>query len=189
MIEEGINFLSQDNNFKKVIESVGECKIGKNTQTLFAYLIGLIIGQKISFSNARKIRSNLYTETSYNFTPQDIKSLSIKQWTKIGASQMAIERIMNTTQYFIDNNEPVEFTKKFILGLLNIDGIGIWTIETLMIEYGIDYDLFPILDKHVNGQLEILFDVKQKNISEYIQKFAPYRSIAFWYLWKYNLKK
>ena len=66
-----------DEIMKKIVDKVGECKIGKNNQEIFSYLVGLIIGQKIRFATARKMRGKLYEITkSYNFIPHDIINLS-----------------------------------------------------------------------------------------------------------------
>jgi DNA-3-methyladenine glycosylase II len=185
------NLCSYDETLKKIVENVGECKIGKNKQAIFPYLIGLVIGQKIKFSLARKIRGNLYTETgSYNFTINDILKLTEQQWKDISVDDMQKTRILNVTNYFHNNGiDPEKIKKEDILSLKKINGIGDWTTITLLIEYGLDLDLFTTLDKHTNQQLKKYFNVKEtKNIVTFSEKWKPYRSIAFWYLWKHELK-
>lgn len=186
-----VNNIAQDETMRKVILQVGECKIGKNKQNIFPYLIGLIVGQKIRFSKAQDIRSKLYTEAkSYNFTPQDIINLTEIQWNKISVEPHIKETIITTTKYFIDQNIGTDnVTKDDIIDLKQIKGIGDWTVSTLLIEYGLDLNLFPLGDKHVNKQIIKLYDITQKEISQFVRKWNPYKSIAFWYLWKYNLHK
>jgi DNA-3-methyladenine glycosylase II len=181
------DLFENDAIMQNVVAQVGECKIKKNKQHIYAYLVGLIVGQKIRFSEAQKIRSNLYTETgSYNFTPDDIMNLSEDEWNNIGASSVCKKRILNVTKYFMNRTDE-EINKNFILSLKDVDGIGEWTIQTLLIEYGLDMNLFPTCDKHVNKQLKELFDVDKKQIDTFIKRWSPYKSIAFWYLWKFNL--
>jgi DNA-3-methyladenine glycosylase II len=191
-MEEPIQILTKDDAIlSKIVSVVGECKIGQNKQPLYTYLIGLIIGQKIAFLKARKIRSNLYTVTgSYEFTPKDIINLTDEQLNSIDISQMAKRRILETTNYFINNNiidHSIKMTKEFIIKLKTINGIGDWTVETLMIEYGIDMNLFPVNDKHVNRHLANLYGISVNEIDKFVDKWSPYKSIAFWYLWKYDL--
>jgi DNA-3-methyladenine glycosylase II len=166
---------------------VGECLIGKQKQLFFSYFIGIIIGQKIRFTTARKIRSNLYTITSYNFTPQDILNLTSTQMSEIGINGVK-QIIIDVATYFINNNITYRnLTKEEINGLTEIKGIGNWTIMTAIIEYGIDLDLFPIGDVHVNKNLLILYKVEKKDIIDWAKQWSPYKSVIFWYLWKYNL--
>jgi DNA-3-methyladenine glycosylase II len=180
-----------DNIMKNIIKDVGKCLIGKNKQSPFAYFIGLIIGQKIKFSMARQIRSNLYTETSYDFTPQDILNLTENQWDKI---QLCDDRkkmtIIKAAQYFVDNYiNPNNITSDDISDLHEISGIGIWTVSTFMIEYKIDENLFPLNDKYVNKKLKELYKVNESDIEQFVEKWNPYKSYAFWYLWKYDLPR
>ena len=85
----------------------------------------------------------------------------------------------------MDNNLNCNnITKNDIELLTNIGGIGIWTVSTLLIEYGLDLNLFPLNDKHVNKQLKKYYDVVECNIEDFIEKWSPYKSIEFWYLWK-----
>ncbi len=173
---------------KKIVDNVGECKIGKNKQNIFAYLVGLIIGQKIRFSTARKMRGNLYTEIgSNNFTTKEILKLTDEQWNNIGVGNTQKEKIIEVTNYFVDKDKET-INKDDILKLKKIKGIGDWTIITLLIEYGLDLDLFTTLDKHTNAQLKKHFNVENDNIETFVGKWKPYRSIAFWYLWKHELE-
>lgn len=179
----------EDNIMKKIISQVGECTIGKNRQPIYTYLIGIIVGQKIRFSEAKKIRAKLYIETnSYEYTSQNIIDLTEEQWNKINVGNEVKNKILNVTKYFVENKD-VKNDKTFILNLEKIKGIGSWTVQTLLIEYGLDYDLFPLNDKHVNKQIKNLYNVEEKNIDDFVKKWTPCRSIAFWYLWKYNLEK
>ena len=190
MTKTAIEFISRnDNVMKNIIETVGECLIGKNKQSPFAYFIGLIIGQKIRFSSARQIRSNLYTETDYNFTPQDILNLRDNQWDKIQINDNNKKTvILKVAHLFVDNNINLNnITKDDLSELHKISGIGIWTVSTFMIEYNIDQNLFPLNDKYVNKKIRELYGINDFDIQSFIDKWNSYKSFAFWYLWKYDL--
>ena len=179
-----------DDIMKDIIQKVGECQIGKNQQSPFSYFVGLIIGQKIKFGMAKKIRSNMYTETkSYNFAPNDILNLTDENWESIQIDSIQKKNtIIKVAKYFIDNKvNPNKIKKNDLSELHKISGIGIWTVSTFMIEYGIDNNLFPLNDKHVNKKLSELYNIDESDISEFIEKWSPYKSYAFWYLWKIGL--
>jgi 3-methyladenine DNA glycosylase/8-oxoguanine DNA glycosylase len=183
-IEEKIQYLiNKDLKLDKVIKTVGICKIGKNPQNIFSYLIGVIVGQRIRFSEAKKIRKQLYEETNnYNFTPNDILNID---WTKFNISVNMVETIKNVANYFIKNKLENNISKNNFDDLIKIKGIGIWTITTIMIEYNIDDNLFVHNDKHVNKKIKEIYG--NVNIKDLLELWNPYKSIVFWYLWKYQL--
>ncbi len=169
-----------------IVKEVGDCQIGKNKQKIFSYFIGLVIGQKIKFSTAKKARSRIYEYTgNYNFEPEDVLSLSNDKWVGIGIENIQKETILLVSKHFLKKYQNI--TKDDILELKKIKGIGEWTVSTLLIEYGLDYNLFPTNDKHVNKQLKKYYNVDEKDISQFVQKYSPYKSVAFWYLWKISL--
>jgi len=176
----------------KIQHAYGEQSLN-NKQNLFSYMVGVIIGQKIRFGEARTIRSNLYKLTeSYNFTPQCILKTNL---AKLNIDNEKKQTINNLAQLFIDNNlcnidneTIVEKIKNnnIMEQIIKIKGIGTWTVQTVMIEYYIDFNLFPLNDKHVNQKIKNLYN---KDIKEQIKLWPSYRSIVFWYLWKYQLDK
>lgn len=184
------NLSKNDEIMKNIIDDVGECHIGKNKQDVFSYLVGLIIGQKIRFAIARKKRGILYENTkAYNFTPNDILNLTEEQWKHINLGIDKKEKIIKTAHHFIDNNlSQKNISKQDIFLLQKISGIGIWTVSILMIEYCLDLDLFPNNDKHVNEQLKKYYNIDINDIDTFIKKWSPYKSIAFWFLWKHEIE-
>jgi len=181
-MEDIINkLIEKDDKFEKIVGKVGSCTIGKNKQNIFSYMIGVIIGQKIRFSQARKIRQQLYTQIDYNFTPQDVLNVD---WNNIDISENIKNTILDVTNYVIDNNVK-NFNKEFFRNLLNLKGIGEWTVSCIMIEYNIDSDLFPLNDKHVNRKIKEIYG--DKKIEDLLKLWTPYKSVVFWYLWKYEL--
>jgi len=161
-----------------------------NKQNKFSYLIGLIIGQKIRFKDARIIRQRLYIEIKNNdFNPIDILNLTDEQWKKINIEQNKKETIITISKYLYDNKQNIEnMSNQELLSLQKIKGVGNWTITTFMIEYGLNLDIFPLNDKYVNNQLKKYYNIKTKEeIVNFINLFTPYKSIIFWYLWKNNI--
>jgi len=141
----------------------------------YTTLIGAIIGQKISYRNDRKLRSELY---GTNLNPdilykQDLSFLGIKCSTIIA----------EVTDFIINSNVNLN-TKEGIWSLLNVKGIGQWTIETMLITSLKDWDIFPLGDKFIQTRMKRLYGINcdMKIISE---KWVPYRSLVTWYLWRW----
>ena len=121
-----MEYFKNDKVMVKVIESVGECTIGNNKQQIFSYLIGLIIGQKITFRKAQDIRRKMYEiMDNYNYTPGDLILLSDDQWEEIGVESYVKDIIVRVTKKFIDDKIDItNVTKDTIIDLKNIKGIG-----------------------------------------------------------------
>jgi DNA-3-methyladenine glycosylase II len=180
-----LKMFDNDPIFLNVINTVGECQIGKCKQDLFPYLCGLILGQRIRFRTAQTYRKNLYTLTgSYNYTPHDILTLSDQSWNQSGIDKNKRALIMAIAEYA--QGHPLT-DKESLNNLKQFSGIGTWTISTLFIIYGLDLNLFPLNDKHVNKQLQTLYQISEAEIPAFVDRWSPYKSVAFWYLWKYNL--
>lgn len=158
---------------QKVIETVGMYSI---KQDMFAYLIGLIIGQEIRFTSARKIRGKLYEQIGYNFKPDQLMNVDLKA---LGVPEHKIKTITSVAECYTDD--------MCLNDLKKIQGIGTWTYETLLITYRIDLNLFPLNDVHVNKNLKLLYGVDKKDIAKFVSRWEPYKSVAFWYLWKYGV--
>jgi DNA-3-methyladenine glycosylase II len=143
-------------------------------------LIGSIIGQKISYVNARKLRSQLYSEYGTDFTPDDLLG---KDLSYLGS---AVEIITNVTTHILNNHLKLE-SEDEIRSLIEVKGIGPWTITTTLLTCMNDIyspDLFPLHDKFLETRIKRLYG-KDANILEISGKWSPYRSIVTWYLWRY----
>jgi DNA-3-methyladenine glycosylase II len=146
-------------------------------------LIGAIIGQKITYKQAKKLRSKLYSEYGTTFTPQDLYK---KDLSYLGISPSSI--IANVTNYIIENNIQLR-TEDDINQLKCVTGIGNWTIETtlltslLIINTDASWNIFPFGDKFIQTRIKRLYGINC-NIEELSSKWAPFKSVVTWYLWR-----
>ncbi len=184
-----IFFLTKDPIIYQLLDKIGYLQ-PTPPRNLFSLLIGSIIGQKIRFTLARKLRGKLYTQLGTdNFYPEDILSLGISGLKQIGLDNLKQQIILNIAQYILKN--PI--TTHNLAELKKLPGIGNWTINCTLLMYSLnesendflDYllmedliirrgikDLYQITDKH---------DPKLKEIQD---NWKPYRGIVTWYLWK-----
>jgi DNA-3-methyladenine glycosylase II len=72
--------------------------------------------------------------------------------------------------------------------LVSIRGVGRWTVEMLLIFTLGRPDVLPVDDFGVRDGYRVLYGLdvapKPKALAEIGQAWAPYRSIAAWYLWR-----
>lgn len=93
-------------------------------KTLFHNLINLVISQKISFAEGRKIRQNLYKKiNNYEITKEIIKNLTDIDFKKCGMDNNKIEVV----------KKIIEEENLTITSISKIKGIGPWTIKSLKI--------------------------------------------------------
>ena len=125
--------------------------------------------------------------------PKDILLLNNEDMKKIGLSSQKIKYIKNLADYFDSNlfnsNKVKKMSNEEISReLIQIKGIGQWTIDMFLMFTLNRSDVMPYLDLGIQKGIKILFNLnhlptkdEMKNISI---KWKPYRTVACWYIWK-----
>ena len=176
-----ITFLSQDEILSKVIQEVGPLDWSVIIKQPFVALIGVIVGQKISYKQARNIRSKIYSLLGTEFSPAEISAISDQELLSTGMSTSNLQCIRDVTHELL---ECESIGKDEILSLQRIKGIGPWTINSTLITSMLDYNLFPTNDVFINKRMQKLFGTS-KDVATLSLRWSPYRSIACWYLWRW----
>lgn len=171
--------IDQDPKLKEIFDTIDASGFKLHTVIKEPYtaLLGAIIGQKISYINARKLRGELYKRYSI-LTPFEIEKEDL---SFLGINTARI--IKDVTRYIIQNNVDLN-TQEGIRTLTQVSGIGPWTIDTTLLTCLKNWDLFPEGDKFLQKRLERLYG-RSYDINEIIKKWAPYRSVVTWYLWRW----
>jgi DNA-3-methyladenine glycosylase II len=77
---------------------------------------------------------------------------------------------------------------ELIRRLIELKGVGQWTVEMLLIFTLGRLDIMPVDDFGVQSGLKHLLNLKvmpkKKEFSKHTDPWAPYRSVAAWYLWR-----
>ena len=72
--------------------------------------------------------------------------------------------------------------------LSEVRGIGRWTVEMLLIFRLARPDVLPVDDYGVRNGFAIAYRKRAmptaKALAQYGQRWAPYRTVASWYLWR-----
>ena len=112
MYEDALVTLNKDKKLKKIISSVGECKI-RTISNPFEALIEAIITQQISDSAGKAISlrfKNLFG-TKYP-TANDIVKLSKDEIKSVGLSRMKAEYIFDISNMIVDKKLNFKVLKK-----------------------------------------------------------------------------
>ena len=141
-------------------------------------LIGAIIGQKVRYTQARQDRARLYQKFGTDFTPEQ---LSGQDFSWLG--DFRAQAITAVTAY-IQTQRPDLSTEAGIRSLTIVPGIGPWTVETTLLTCLMSWDIFPPGDKFLQARMRRLYG-PSVNIPEVTARWAPYRSVVTWYLWRW----
>jgi len=172
--------LINDPTLKQVFDKVDANNFLLHTAIKQPYpaLIGVIIGQRITYVAAKKLRSALYSRYGTEFTPQQLHNQDL---SFLGPTPANI--IKNVTTYILQYNIDIA-REAGIRSLIYVEGIGEWTINSTLITSMINWNLFPTGDKFLHNRLIKLYG-KNYNPSAIISKWSPYSSVVTWYLWRW----
>ena len=180
-----IDYLSKvDNTLKSVINNNTTPKISKSNDYILD-LYKYIIFQQISTKAGNSIYNRF--QQYYNKNKNNISSWREQQWKSIGLSMQKknyIENIFQLRNEIYDLKRESDVNKIY-KQLIQIKGVGNWTIDMFLIFSKNNLDIFP------EGDLALINVIKKKyqvdsmhQILEIANKWSPYKTIATLYLWE-----
>ena len=186
MINQGhINYLSEvDNTLKKIIEKNKTPNISKSNDYVLD-LYKYIIFQQISTKAGNSIY-NRFLEY-YKANKNNIPSWKEQEWKSIGLSKQKKNYIENifTLKNKIYSLEQVNDVSKIYKQLIQIKGVGSWTIDMFLIFSKNNLDIFPEGDLALINVIKKEYQVDcNEKIREIANKWSPYKTIATLYLWE-----
>lgn len=162
----------------------------KPRRDLFAILIGVIIGQKIRFKKAQALRGKLYTALGTdNFQVSDVITLG-----KTGLIALGVEDYIADLIIYISTEVSlgkINLTNTdHVRKLINIKGIGPWTINCTNLMHSLNEDsqyfddIVLYEDLIIRRGLKKMYGVQTKKDMEIVSKnWSPFKGIVTWYLW------
>ena len=192
MYDDALLVLNKDKKLKKIISSVGECKI-RTISNPFEALVEAIITQQISDSAGKSISLKFKNLFGKKYpTPSDVTKLTIEQIKSVGLSRMKAEYIFDISKMIVDKKLDFKIFKKMsnedvISELTKIRGIGKWTAEMYLIFALGRMDIFPLGDLGLINGIKKLYDLENPSTDEILEitnSWIPYRTIGTWYIWR-----
>ena len=182
---EHIDYLSKaDKILKNIIEHNTIPKISKSNDYVLD-LYKYIIFQQISTKAGNSIY-NRFLEY-YNANKNNLSTWSEQEWKNIGLSTQKkkyIENIFRLKNEIYDLKK-VSDVNKIYKQLIQIKGVGNWTIDMFLIFSKNNLDIFP------EGDLALINVIKKEyqvdcndKIKEIANQWSPYKTIATLYLWE-----
>jgi len=183
--------IKSDKILARIIKSYPDQTLRKKS-TAFATLLRAIVGQQISVKAADSIWLRLIALTG-GTRPSDILRISAQEYRIVGLSAQKSQYILDLAQHFETGSiNPRRFRflddEELIKQLISVKGIGRWTAEMFLIFNLQRPDILPLQDIGLIRAIEKYYfegqRVSNAQIIEVSSLWAPWRSVATWYLWR-----
>lgn len=187
-----------DPQLAALIKRVGPFRMEVNTtHDLFLALARAIVYQQLHGKAAATILQrvcDLFAHSVAGFTATDIVHCTDDKLRGAGLSQNKMLALRDLSAKTLDGTLPVLDElhalddETIIEKLTSVRGIGRWTVEMLLMFRLGRPDVLPVDDFGVRKGYMLAFNKRQmptpKQLKAYGARWAPYRSVASWYLWR-----
>lgn len=195
--DEAIRHLSSvDATLAKLIERAGPFNLPiRRMHNPFEALARNIIYQQLHGNAAAAIHQRvLALFGKQKLSPQDILEASEESLRGAGLSGAKLAAIKDLAAKTLDGTVPTlarlrrMSDEEIIEKLIQVRGIGRWTVEMLLIFRLGRPDVLPVGDFAVCKGFSIVYGLKDlpkpKELIHYGERWKPFRSVASWYMWR-----
>ena len=198
---EYIKHLSKDKLLAKAIKPHAPFKL-KKRKNVFLHLCASIVSQQLSTTVAKVIQDRfLSIYEGKDPTPEQVLGTSLEQLRAIGLSNAKAGYVQNIARFAIEFGlDPVKLNKmsndELMDYLIQIKGVGRWTVEMqLMFTLGRE-DVFAIDDLGIQQAMIAIYQLKTTDKKKMREKmlnistqWSPYRTYACLHLWHWKDSK
>jgi DNA-3-methyladenine glycosylase II len=186
----------RDRVLKRLIPQCGEARL-QSRGDAFTTLARSVVGQQISVKAAQAVWDRFAEAARRNKTggvePRAVLSMKTAAMRDAGLSQRKTEYLHDLAQHFIDGRVhtdawPAMDDEAIIEELVAIRGIGRWTAEMFLIFHLMRPNVLPLDDLGLLKAISVNYfsgdPVTRSDARDVAEAWAPYRSVATWYLWR-----
>lgn len=189
--------LQSDALLAPVVVRVGEAHLVSRGDA-FTTLVRAVVGQQISVKAAASVWDKI-TRHVGEITPHRMLNCTPDALRGCGLSQQKVRYILGVAKGFADGTvHPSQWNAMtddaVIAELTQLPGIGRWTAEMFLMFNLMRPDVLPVGDLGlVNGFKKLYghqwktdgsMKVWQKRLTKHAARWAPYRTVATWYIWR-----
>lgn len=192
-MRKAINHLKKsDPVMRGIIERVGPCRMEFGLPE-FQNLAEAIVYQQLNGKAAATIFKRFAALAGEPLTPQGILKLTDEQLRSVGLSKQKSSYLKDlaskTAAGVVDFSRLPEMPDDDVINhLTQVKGIGVWTAQMFLMFTLKRPDVLPTGDYGVQAAIKKHYGKRKMpkpHIMEKIAKpWAPYRSVACWYLWR-----
>lgn len=175
-----------------IIERVGSCRM-QFAEPQFHRLAEAIVYQQLNGRAAATIFKRFATLAGEPLTPAGILKLTTEQMRAVGLSQQKSSYMRDLAEK--THSGALDFAclpdlsdDEVIRHLTQVKGIGVWTAHMFLMFSLRRPDVLPTGDYGVQLAIKKHYKKrklpKPKDMEKIAKVWAPYRSVACWYLWR-----
>ena len=172
----------------------GPCTLGPGDTDPFVTLCRAIIAQQLSGRAASTITERLEARFDAGIlTPEGILATPDDTLRSLGLSRQKQASLKDLASKTSDGSLPLAALATLsdddvMRQLTQVRGIGVWTAEMFLIFSLGRLDVFPVGDLGIRKAIQRVYGYKKmpavSTMHRHARKWAPYRTIATWYLWE-----
>ena len=180
-----------------LIEQCGDLSVELSSDP-FCSLVRTICGQQLSKVVADTIWNRLENLTENHIDPENLLELDIAELRGIGLSN-AKSKYLKQLSYSVQNHDIDIYNFDFQTDdnirklLLEVNGIGEWTVEMFLIFCLGRSNVFSLTDAGLHRSIMWLYGLNEKPTKEFLielsDQWAPYKTYTSLYLWEANNRK
>ncbi|HJY98286.1 MAG TPA: DNA-3-methyladenine glycosylase 2 family protein [Patescibacteria group bacterium] len=193
MWQDAQKFLQKDKYIGPLIKKWGDCKITPIKKSLFFEdLVDAITSQQLSGKAAKTIFGRVKAALHGKITPEAVEKISVVKLRSCGLSFAKCSYVKDLAGKINKGELKIKLLDKLIdeeviRELIAVKGIGQWTAEMFLMFSLARPDIFPVDDLGIKKGFEKVTGKKfdRTKSAEFAKKnWAPYRTVASWYLWR-----
>ncbi len=189
----------RDRVMKRLIPKFGEARL-QSRGDAFTTLARSVIGQQISVKAAQSVWNRFAQAAGADtakpaaaLLPAAVQALPVASMREAGLSARKAEYLLDLARHFADGKvQPRRWQQMddeaIIDELVAIRGIGRWTAEMFLIFHLMRPDVLPVDDLGLQKAISLNYfsgeTVTRAEARDVAEAWAPYRSVATWYLWR-----
>jgi len=185
------HLVKKDRVMKRLIPKFGDACL-QSRGDAFVTLARSIVGQQISVKAAQSVWEK-FAQLPRKITPANVLKLKVDDMRAAGLSARKVEYLVDLALHFDSGALQVKKwadmdDEAIIAELVAIRGIGRWTAEMFLIFHLMRPNVLPLDDLGLlNGISQNYFSgdaVSRSDAREVAAAWAPYCSVATWYIWR-----
>jgi DNA-3-methyladenine glycosylase II len=185
------HLMKKDRVMKRLIPQFKDSSL-QTRGDAFVTLARSIVGQQISVKAAQTVWDR-FAVLPKKMTPRNVLKLKVDDMRAAGLSARKVEYLVDLSLNFDNNSLTLQRwdamdDEEIIAQLVAIRGIGRWTAEMFLIFHMLRPNVLPLDDVGlINGISRNYFSgeaVSRSDAREVAAAWAPYCSVATWYIWR-----
>jgi DNA-3-methyladenine glycosylase II len=179
------------------ISVLGPCTLATGRGAPYQALLSAIAHQQLHGKAAAAILKRLHALYSHGKmpTPDELMATPDEVLRQVGLSQAKLLAMKDVARHTLNGTVPDRrriqrlSDEEIIERLTEIRGVGRWTVEMILMFTLNRPDILPVGDFGIREGFRLLYDKRKQptpaTLSAFGARWAPYRTTASWYLWRY----